>query len=176
MTNVFSWRIQNLVARLGGCIAIAMPFQAVLADCFNNLGNYEIAYSGSVFGPGLMTLSQSPMEQDHYLFHTEIYSREQSENKNSAIVIDGIGSCQDGIFKIRLGANAGENKKYKILGGSTIGVMQPDVNDQQFGYWEVMILDKETSDHQEMKGVWLVTSKLIDTNYSEIKTNQKEKY
>ena len=164
MKNIFNIKIIRVYILLLTYFSFYSTNVVADSNCLSHLGQYEINYTGSISGPGLMQIFANPQHNDQYVFRTVLFSPEQDDQKNPVVTLEGIGSCDNGVFKVRFGANAGENDKYKILGGSTVAVMQPEVTEQQFGYWEVVVLDKETSDHQEMRGVWLVQKKLDQNN------------
>ena len=76
------------------------------------------------------------------------------EDAKILLVLEGVGTCSNGLAEVRFEALAGENEEFKILGGSMVGVFVPGAVSRPFGQWEMLVLEKGRGEQREMAGFW----------------------
>lgn len=147
------WMVSTLLAY---CVFFSVNSSAN-TNCKNYVGDYQIDFSGGLSGPGKLSIASSNTQIGLYELNTKLLN---PNGTDIVAQVDGIGTCENGVFKVRLGADRNSHPTYKVLGGSTIGIMQPEVTAKQIGYWELLMLNKETAERITISGLWIVSKKV----------------
>ena len=134
-------------------------------SCQAFYGFHDIAYSGSTSGAGKLHLAPLKTQPDHVKVALLLFQPDQKgvQEEIPMIEIIGAGECAEGIVRARFGGEAGANAEYKILGGSFVGVFNPEVMSTQFGRWKMNIFSVAKKENHSMSGFWFTrneTSKI----------------
>ena len=152
MSRGATWR-RGLVLLLPGSL-LGCGYVPGAASCEAFFSSYPVAYFGGAQGLGEISLRAAPAQPGVVELGLTLFEA-TPDSSEPALTLQGVGSCVAGTTRIRLGAG-GENDQVRVLGGSVVGIFDPEVTEQPFGRWEVLLHTKADEREVPVAGFWQV--------------------
>ena len=127
------------------------------ASCSDFLGRHNVQFSGALAGPGEIIIQEQKDVAHGILLNAKVFGAGTKNEQDTIVSVQGIGSCENGIVKVKLGADGTQNTDYLLLGGDTQAVFSKSLNPNGFGHWRMLILDKRTNERRRVDGFWMVS-------------------
>jgi hypothetical protein len=137
--------------------------------------SYPVSDLGGAEGIGKIALAEAQGQPGVVHLELALFDPAQGPSSAPAMQLDGVGSCENATAKIRFGAK-GESEQFRVLGGSAVALFDPEVTDQPFGRWEMLVFDKSQQKELTLSGFWQAnddaTHPLADSQSADVAAQQ----
>ena len=121
-----------------------------IGNCEKYEGTSSIMYMGGAIGHGTLALKVAQSRKDELYAKLTLWD---DTGTDAVIHLEGTGTCDQGILRIRFGGGDHPDAKIKVLGGNFVGVPDPELFGWLFGAWDVHALIKETNTTRVLEGL-----------------------
>jgi hypothetical protein len=73
----------------------------------------------------------------------------------ATVRLQGGGTCRNGVVRVVFAAAPGlVQERFRVLGGTTVALLTPELSRGPFGQWEIDVLDGRDNTRRKMQGFW----------------------